>query len=468
MNNRSTKILENLREINSKVKKDPQRPVYHFLPPAYWMNDPNGPIFYNGKYHLFYQFNPVDDTWGNIHWGHATSKDLVYWEHLPIALKPSNERSETHCFSGDCIINEEGTPIIIYTSIGPDKLPKDGAEQWIAIGNETMTKFTKKNENPVMTLAIHKDLEVKDWRDPFLWKEGDYWYAVLGGHLVSPTRPVLLLYRSKNLYEWEFLHPLIIGSKKRGRNWECPNFFNLGKRHMLVVSPHSRVIYSIGKYENEKFIPDTWNILDYGKCYYATNMLEDEKKERLILLGWIKGGGDISGWNGCLSLPRVLSLDVNEELVIEPLPELKRLRNQHYQLTNQSIKNIQPLFPKDNYVSTIEIKGEIDIGTSNKFGINLNSQEKINKGYSFGYDINEKRFWAGKEKAKIDLLTDSNIIKLHLFIDHSVFEIYLNNKFCISSRIFLRNKNGFNPNIFSDTGEIEIQKLDLWTLEPIW
>jgi sucrose-6-phosphate hydrolase SacC (GH32 family) len=155
-------------------------------------------------------------------------------------------------------------------------------------------------------------------------------------------------------------------------------------------------------------------------------------------------------------------------LAIEPLPELKRLRNQHYQLTNQSINNIQCLFPEENYVSAIEIKGEIDVGSSNRFGICLNSQEKIDKGYSFGYDRDEKRFWVGKEKAQIDLLSYSSIINFHIFIDHSVFEIYLNNKFCISSRIYLKNKNGFRASIFSDAGEIEIQKLDLWTLDPIW
>ena len=217
MGNLSKKALENLKEINFKVKKDPQRPVYHFLPLAFWMNDPNGPLLYQGEYHLFYQFNPFDDKWGNIHWGHAKSKDLVHWEHLPVALEPSKEKNETHCFSGDCVINE-GTPTIIYTSIGPNKLPKDGAEQWMALGDNGMANWTKFGENPIMTLDIHEGLNVEDWRDPFIWKEGEYWYAVLGGHLPKPIRPAVFLYKSDDLYNWQFLNPLIIKSRKSGKN----------------------------------------------------------------------------------------------------------------------------------------------------------------------------------------------------------------------------------------------------------
>ena len=112
---------ESIEKARKIAEKCPYRPTYHFLAPANWMNDPNGPIFYKGEYHLFYQHNPYGDKWGHVHWSHAKSRDLVHWEHLPIALDPSNELGEEHCFSG-CCINNNGVPTIIYTSIGPKRL----------------------------------------------------------------------------------------------------------------------------------------------------------------------------------------------------------------------------------------------------------------------------------------------------------------------------------------------------------
>lgn len=104
--------MESVEKARPKAEQDPYRPEYHFLPPAQWMNDPNGTIFYKGEFHVFYQHNPYGTSWGHMHWGHAKSKDLVHWEHLPIALAPSKEKGEKHCFSGCCIING-GTPTII-------------------------------------------------------------------------------------------------------------------------------------------------------------------------------------------------------------------------------------------------------------------------------------------------------------------------------------------------------------------
>lgn len=463
----SEKRLEKLREINSKIKNDPQRPRYHFLPLAFWMNDPNGPIYYEEEYHIFYQFNPIDDIWGNIHWGHAKSKDLIYWEHLPIAIEPSKERNETQCFSGDCIINE-GKPIIIYTSIGPDKLPKTGAEQWMAFGDKNMMNWEKSEDNPIMTIDIHEDLNVEDWRDPFLWKENGIWYAILGGHLVNPTRPTVLLYRSEDLYHWEFLNPLIIESRKLGKNWECPNFIQLQDKHILLVSPHKRVIYTIGSFHNNEFKPNKWKIFDYGKSFYATNFLTDRKNERKIIFGWIKGGGDIPGWNGCLSLPRVISLDNNGELCINPLPNLKNLRHKHFQKKNKMITDYYKIFPEVKCGFAFEINISLKNLSSDKFGISLDTQKRLEKKYSIGFDNNEKKFWVGKEKAKLNPFENTDCLNLHIFVDHSVFEIYINNKYCISSKIFCKDKKGFSPMLFVETGKIEIKKMDVWTLKSIW
>src|SRR5207253_5855021 len=115
----------------ARVQRDPLRPIYHLLPPGNWNNDPNGPIFYQGFYHMFYQYNPYGDGWGNMHWGHARSRDLAHWEHLPIALWPSKSLGEEHVFSGCAAVTKEGQLMLFYTSIGK-RLP----EQWAAIAED--------------------------------------------------------------------------------------------------------------------------------------------------------------------------------------------------------------------------------------------------------------------------------------------------------------------------------------------
>ena len=157
-----------VREAARRVEDDPTRPVFHVLPPAQWINDPNGPLFYNGEYHLFYQHNPYGDRWGHMHWGHVRSKDLVHWEHLPIALWPSKAKGEEHVFSGSAVIDRDGKPMLFYTSIG-GRLP----EQWAAVPEDDgLIKWKKHPANPILTEALHGDVKVHEWRDPFLFREG--------------------------------------------------------------------------------------------------------------------------------------------------------------------------------------------------------------------------------------------------------------------------------------------------------
>jgi beta-fructofuranosidase len=154
------------------------RPEYHFAPLSGWMNDPNGPVWYGEYYHMFYQHNPSGDTWGNIHWGHARSLDLCKWEHLPIALYPSPEFGENHCFSG-CTVMDGDTPTIVYTSVGNgNRNARIGPQQRMARSSDNMLTW-QKPANPMLVNAIHPRA-VLEWRDPFIWKEKDIWNLVLG------------------------------------------------------------------------------------------------------------------------------------------------------------------------------------------------------------------------------------------------------------------------------------------------
>ncbi|TFG00804.1 MAG: hypothetical protein EU542_07710, partial [Promethearchaeota archaeon] len=398
------KAMESINKAKLNAEQCPLRPEFHFLAPANWMNDPNGPIFYKGEYHLFYQHNPYNDKWGNIHWGHAKSKDLVYWEHLPIALTPSRELGEKHCFSG-CCVNDDGIPTIIYTSIGFKRTPSTGAEQWLATSSDDMITWQKSLENPILNRDIHGNLDLRDWRDPYIWKNDDFWYMTLGGHIHGSRAGIALLYRSKDLFQWEYLNPLLTGKRNdkiTGKNWECPNFFPLRNKHILIVSPHKKVIYNIGTYENHEFIPGTWRILDHGRAFYAPNTMID-KRGRVIMWAWIQGGGT-GGWNGCLTLPRIVSLGEDGRLKFFPAPELQKLRGPHIHFDPMIISSKSNGILRNVRGNTVEIVGKFEFIDADSFGFKFfksikDEDENID---NLGYNIKKNLLWADKERGNVD------------------------------------------------------------------
>lgn len=461
-------VMDNIEKAKKIAEKCPFRPKYHFLAPSNWMNDPNGPIFYKGEYHLFYQHNPYGEKWGHIHWGHAKSKDLVYWEHLPIILVPSSELGEEHCFSG-CCINNNGVPSIIYTSIGPKRLPATGAEQWLATSSDDMITWQKSPNNPIMTLDLHEQLDIREWRDPYVWKENNYWYMVLGGHIHKSRTGIVLLYKSPDLIHWEFLNPLCQGKKDSritGKNWECPNYFLLGDKHVLIISPHKKVIYSVGSYNNYKFTPEGWRFLDHGRVFYAPNTMFD-KQGRLIMWAWIMGGGT-GGWNGCLTLPRILTLGSDKRLIIKPAPELQVLRDSYIHKDNVIISPQSENFLEKIRGNNLEIIAEFEINNATSFGFKIFQSKDNEKGKMIGYNVEKNQLWAGKERGKIDLLDEQKYIKLHIFIDKSVIEIFLNYRECLTSRIYPTSEASDFIDVFATNGTVNLRSLDIWKLKPIW
>ena len=243
-----------------RVKDDPNRPAFHFLPPANWNNDPNGTLFYNGYYHLFYQHNPYADSWDWMHWGHARSKDLVQWEHLPIALWPSVERGENHCFSGSGFIKDNGKPILFYTSIG-----HENPEHWAAVPvDNKLKRWEKHPANPIVVMEDHGAQFIEDWRDPFLFREAGGTYMVIGGH-PRGGKGSIMMYKALNeeLTEWEYLGVPFSGEEN---NWECPNFFKIDEKYVLIYSPHGKVEYYTGTMDFDKvtFTPEYHGIIDNG------------------------------------------------------------------------------------------------------------------------------------------------------------------------------------------------------------
>src|ERR1035438_2294020 len=180
----------------SKLAADPHRPQYHLLPAANWMNDPNAPIYWQDKYHMFYQYNPNGAFWGDMHWAHAVSEDMVHWKHLPMALAPTPGGPDKDGVFSGCAVIDNGVPTAIYTGVNPET-------QSIATSAGDLTVWKKFSGNPAIA-APPAGMEVTGFRDPAVWKEGDTWLMALGsgfrgkGGAVPPHGPAMLLQRLGN------------------------------------------------------------------------------------------------------------------------------------------------------------------------------------------------------------------------------------------------------------------------------
>ena len=332
---------------DADLAHDPLRPEYHLLPPHNWMNDPNGPIWWKGQYHLFYQLNPHAAVWGDMHWGHATSPDMVHWHHQPIALAPTPGGPDSEgCFSGSAVIFE-GKPTFIYTGVqnappaettlhdGNDKLRET---QLLATAEDDDLLHWKKLPTPIIATPP-QGMYVTGFRDPCVWQEGDNWYLGIG----SGERGIggcVLLYRSRDLHHWEYLHKLVQGKPNgkvavnpcdSGEMWECPDVFAVNGRHCLLYSTEDKVFWTTGKYDtrHHRYIPMRTGVLDHGAYYAPKSFLAPDG--RRILWGWIRETRPepqfaAAGWSGAMALPRVLTVNDEGQLEIEPAIEIEKLR----------------------------------------------------------------------------------------------------------------------------------------------
>jgi beta-fructofuranosidase len=306
------------------LSQDPLRPQYHLLPAKNWMNDPNGPIYWKGKYHMFFQYNPRGAVWGDMHWNHAVSEDMIRWRHMPVAMAPTpGGPDEEGVFSGTAFV-QDGRVGMMYTGVKKSSLEdatiKDSSlqeTQCIAMANDDdLSSFTK-IPNPVIAKPP-AGMNVNGFRDPSPWKQGDWWYTPIACGFPDIGGSILL-YRSKDLRSWEFVKILVqrqpsFEAYMPWDVWECPEFFALGDRHVLLFSTRGKAFWQSGHFDTEKltFTPKQMGILDYGS-YYAPKTQLDAKGNR-ILWGWIQESRPVAehkkaGWAGMMSLPRVMSID---------------------------------------------------------------------------------------------------------------------------------------------------------------
>jgi beta-fructofuranosidase len=279
-------------------------------------------MHWKGEYHLFYQYNPHAAVWGAMHWGHAVSTDLVHWQDLPLALAPDAPYDRSGVFSG-CAIVHNGAPVIMYTGVNsPHQLP------CLAYADETMRSFHKEPNNPVIRTL--PDNLVEDFRDHSMWHDGTCWYQILGSG--DGTHAVAPLFRSVDLLDWEYLGRMIQSDDPINEQlYECPDFFASNGQHVFITSPlpMRRVIYMSGQFDGRTFLPTKRNRVDHGVSFYAPQSFTDEQGRR-IMIGWcqeqrVEQACRAAGWQGAMTLPRVLALDAAGDLTYTVAPECAAL-----------------------------------------------------------------------------------------------------------------------------------------------
>ncbi len=321
-----------------------EKPVFHLTPPTGWLNDPNGFSMYQGKIHLFYQYNPYQNVWGNIHWGHCISEDFIKWQELSPALAPDMGYDAGGCFSGSAIETTEGH-VLIYTGVMETEeengLKKVSQHQCMAIGDGL--HYDKIKENPIISPdMLPNGCSFKDFRDPKVWKEGDVYYLVAASKNKEGDGQAVL-FSSKDLRNWNFQSVLADNRKKYGLMWECPDFFPMAKNHVLIVSPMdmqadgkefhngNQSMAMIGNYDRQncKFKEEQVISLDYGTDFYAPQTMLTEDGRR-VLIAWMHSWDmDINPaemkWNGMMTIPR--QLEIKEDALYQS--PVKELENYH-------------------------------------------------------------------------------------------------------------------------------------------
>ncbi len=452
-----TRTMTDFNAIRRTCSNDIQRPTYHFLPPHNWMNDPNGLIQWNGQYHLFYQYNPAAPQWGAIHWGHAISHDLVHWQDMPIALAPTpGAPDEGGVWSGSAVDND-GVATVLYTGARG----ANHTEQTVCMATShdpDLRTWTKYDDNPVIE-APPDDYSGCGFRDPYVWRGQGMWYMVIGSGQPDGSEAVLL-YRSLNLIDWEFLYPLYENDARNNYVYECPNFFSMRERWLLLLSvmEESHTEYVIGEYVGHDFIPQSKQRLDYGVLYAPLTF--DDAQGRRMMWGWLREtrspqAQKNAGWSGVQSLPRVLSLHDDHTLRMTPAPELRTLRATHHHA--------------NTLAAARELLEQIS-GQAYEFRLRLLTRDNLfffiisgdNSRFLF-YRADTHTLSLGTESVTLPEQTRQQPLDLHLFVDGSVIEVLVNERFSMSSRFY-----GPKPYIYRLGGTAGTFSLDAWQMQSIW
>lgn len=470
------------------------RPAYHFSPKNNWTNDPNGLVYFNGIYHLFFQYNPMGDLWGHMSWGHATSKDLVHWQQEPVALQ---EENGVMIFTGSAVVDARNTSgfcsgkagclVAVYTGHTPKTIDKPALQtQNLAYSNDDGRTWTKYARNPVL------DLHMSDFRDPkvFWSNAARQWIMVVS----LPDDHKAQFYGSPDLKSWSQLGSFGPEGAAEGQ-WECPDLIELpldrkGKETRWVlkiglnpggIQGGSGEQYFIGRFDGKRFINDNKPSLtlwtDYGKdCYCALTFNNMPPGQPHTMMGWMDNWQYASQlpthpWRGQMTVPRAVSLKKFPEgirLVQQPIPGLERLRERHFTMKNLREASGQSL----EILSAIKIGGATEVGwkvlaedgTFTAIGYDVRAgQLLVDRTHSGDVSFSEKfpaRMYAP--------FKPGSRLRLHILIDRSSVEVFAGDGQVAMTNLVFPRKDASKVEFYASGGKPGPVTADIWTLKSIW
>ncbi|GAA4442498.1 glycoside hydrolase family 32 protein [Pontibacter saemangeumensis] len=504
---------------------EPHRPQFHFTPPSGWMNDPNGMVYHNGEYHLFYQHNPDSTVWGPMHWGHAVSKDMVSWEHLPIALYPDSLGT---IFSGSAVVDVKNTSglgtannpamVAIYTyhDAEGEKAGRDDFQtQGIAFSLDNGRSWKKYEANPVL-----KNPGIRDFRDPkVMWYEaGQKWIMTLA------VKDHISFYSSPNLLDWKLESDFGANVGAHGGVWECPDLFKLKvagteeEKWVLIVNINpgapnggSGTQYFLGSFDGNKFVMDPqfeaslntkpaiattvngqegiW--LDYGRDEYAGVTWENvpEQDGRRLFMGWMSNWAyanvvPTEKWRSAMTVARTLEL-VNTPAGLRvasmPVKELQHIYGATHDLEGQDVTGALAISEGAPFSTpTFDLQLELErLSTGGQFAVEL-SNAKGQK-VLVGYDAARGQYYIDRRNAGSNSFSDDFAgihyaprlasdasFPVRLLVDVASVEFFADGGKTVMTDIFFPDEPFTNVRLITEKGQYRLKSGKLTELKSIY
>ncbi len=504
-------MLQRFRESRAALASDPHRPIYHYVNPEGMLNDPNGLCFWQGRWHLFYQGYPPEDT--RQHWGHTVSDDLIHWRDLPYAIYPDPEEC---CFSGSALV-EENRVIAIYHGTK--------AGNMIALSDDPLLLNWEKLTGRAVIPMQSPDGSPLPYRvfDPCIWRKGNAYYSLSGGTLPHPTNGkrtrANFLLRSEDLASWEYLHPFVEGDDFTlvGDDGACPYFWPIGEgdnqRHILLFFSHmSGGQALLGDYDTsrDKFVPTSlhrFNFGPYGPAgVHAPSAVPDGQGGVIVIFN-MNPAKTAAGWNQIMTLPRRLTLRGNDvlsrdELAVEPAGDIASLRRDHQHMENLTLPANQEVVLDNIQGNAMELQAEIETSGAPMVELNVlrspNREEFTRIAFYRGRGFRDWERYTGWDRAKLEKARDSLItldnsfsstlpdvesrapetgpvyltpeenLHLRVFVDKSVVEVYVNGKQCLAVRVYPDRQDSVGVSLRAQGRDARLKSLQAWQMDNIY
>lgn len=470
-----------------------ERPKFHLTPRTGWMNDPNGFSWYQGRYHMFYQYYPYESKWGPAHWGHAVSTDLLHWEYLPAALAPDELYDMDGCFSGSAIELPDGRHMLMYTGVSGEHVKYGTREsvqvQCIAVGDGT--DYEKYEGNPVLSGSdLPKGGSRADFRDPKIGRKKDGTYFCVIGNRPEDGSGQILYYLSEDGFHWRFKSVLSSNHNRFGKMWECPDLFELDGSWVLLTSPQDMLpegfeyhngngtLCLIGDFDEETGILKEHHhqSVDYGIDFYAPQTVQTPDGRR-VMIGWMQNWDSCSirscdvPWFGQMSLPRELSVR-NGRLYQSPVRELEKMRCNKTEYKNITVAGTVQLEGIKGRMLDMEltVRPQDPENLYQKFAVRFAQDERYHTSVSYRSResiLKIDRKFSGSRRASIHQrrsmvnMTDGEL-KLRIILDRFSVEVFVNDGEQVLSAAIYTDQKAAGVLFFADgIVNIDVVKYDL-------